>query len=90
MSRPTVFTVSSSGNEQVSNTTPMRCFSSARRFCGAPVTSSPNSETVPPSGSMRPRTVLMVVVLPAPLEPMKPTTLPAGTLRLTFSRSKPS
>ena len=28
----------------------------------------------------------MVVVLPAPLEPMKPTTLPASTLRSTPSQ----
>ena len=41
-------------------------------------------------GYMRPRMALMVVVLPAPFEPMKPTTLPAGTVRSTFRRSKPS
>ena len=90
MSLLTVSTVSSSGNEHVSNTTPMRCLSWARRFSGAPVTSSPKSEMEPPSGRMSPSIALMVVVLPAPLEPMKPTTLPAGTLREMPSRSKSS
>ena len=91
MSLPTEATVISSGNEQVSNTTPVRCLASLIALLPAcSPTFWPSSSMEPASGYMRPRMALMVVVLPAPFEPMKPTTLPAGTVRSTFRRSKPS
>jgi len=91
MSLPTEAMVISSGNEQVSNTTPVSCLASLTALpLACSPTFWPNSSMEPASGYTRPRMALMVVVLPAPFEPMKPTTLPCGTVRSTFCRSNPS
>ena len=50
----------------------------------------PNRRTAPSSAAMIPKAALMVVVLPAPFDPMKPTTQPGSTARLTPESSKSS
>ncbi len=44
---------------------------------------SPNTVARPPLGAMRPVSILMVVVLPAPLGPRNPKMLPASTANET-------
>jgi hypothetical protein len=54
-------------------------------------TSKPAMRAVPALGGMKPASMRMVVDLPAPLGPRKPTTSPRATVKLTSSTAvKPS
>jgi len=57
------------------------CASPARamRCASIPVMSCPASSTLPPRGLIMPEMARMVVVLPAPLEPISVTSRPFGT-----------
>ena len=59
----------------------MRVFSRSARSC----ISSPSTRTVPLVGGKMPSSMRMVVVLPAPFGPRKPTISPGATSRLTPS-----
>src|SRR5690625_933114 len=52
-----------------------------RRAC--PSSTAPSMETVPACAPSTPRMMRMVVVLPAPLPPTKPVSLPRSTLKVT-------
>ena len=52
-------------------------------WAGYPVMSLPLKNTVPPAGFSSPLTARRVVVLPAPLAPIRQTILPAGTSKET-------
>src|SRR5262245_54670342 len=54
---------------------------------GSAVGSFPNTRIDPSAARSNPRTCLMRVVLPAPLTPTSPKTVPRGTLRRTLSRA---
>ena len=56
----------------------------ARRSCGraTPSSRSPSNEISPATGLSRPEMVRSVVVLPAPLVPMRVTTWPSSTVKL--------
>jgi len=86
---PTSHTRQVSGKAQVSSTMPMRDLMASSAALPQ-VTGCPNRRTVPASAAMMPRIALMVVVLPAPFDPMKPTTQPGSTARLTPESSKSS
>ncbi len=47
--------------------------------------SKPATRPVPEVGASRPVSILIVVVLPAPLGPRKPKISPSGTWKLTWS-----
>src|SRR5579875_2520349 len=55
-----------------------------RRRCRALI-GSPRQCTIPASSSVRPNTARIVVVLPAPFGPRKPTICPAGTVKVRWS-----
>ena len=61
--------------------------SRARLWVGIPLTSLPMSRTDPLVGVTTPQTALNRVVLPAPLGPISPTTLPWSTARETSLRA---
>src|SRR5690606_2285956 len=61
--------------------TPWRTRVAGRR----PVRSTPPTRTAPASGRCTPLTRLSVVVLPDPFGPMRPSSVPAGTVKLTPS-----
>jgi hypothetical protein len=50
-------------------------------WAGTPLRGLPSKRTLPEVGFRRPESVLSVVVLPAPLVPMRVTTWPASTLK---------
>ncbi len=52
---------------------------------GSATTSWPSTVAVPPSGGKKQLSIFMVVVLPAPLGPMKPSTSPLLTANETSS-----
>src|SRR5579875_194856 len=58
-----------------------------RRFTsmGCSITSKPQTRAVPPVGARKPAIIRMVVDLPAPLGPRKPSTSPRPTAKLTSS-----
>ena len=49
--------------------------------------SRPNTRTVPDWALSKPRMCLIIVVLPAPLPPIRPNTPPRGTVSETSSRA---
>ena len=52
---------------------------------GSATGSAPKTRTEPASALSKPSTCLMSVVLPAPLAPTSPNTMPRGNVRLTLS-----
>ena len=73
-------------NGQVSRTAPILPFTRWQVAASALMSNgSPNSTTRPASSGMSPSRARMVVVLPAPFAPTKPTMLPAGTRKSTRS-----
>src|SRR4030042_1018983 len=54
-------------------------------FRGSRAGSNPQTLTVPEVGSVRPRSISIVVVFPAPFGPRKPKTSPSATERLRLS-----
>src|SRR5207247_5432299 len=63
---------------EASSIAPTTVAGAATRANGCPATSAE-----PEGGRTRPRTIRMVVVLPAPLGPRKPVTVPHGTAQLS-------
>ena len=57
-------------------------------YAGRLVTSRPSKSTWPADAVTRPVTVLATVDLPAPLEPTRATTPPAGTRNETSNRAR--
>ena len=57
----------------------------ARARRSMPSSRLPSTSTSPPLGSIRPRIMRASVVLPQPLSPTTPSTLPAGTEKFTSS-----
>src|SRR5260370_40249970 len=55
----------------------------ARTPAGSATGSRPKTRTEPACARSKPRTCLMSVVLPAPLTPTRPKTMPRGSVRLT-------
>ena len=49
------------------------------------LTGLPSTVADPPVGRTRPRSIAMIVVLPAPLGPIRPATVPDGTANDTWS-----
>ena len=72
--RITLATVASGNGTPACDWKPMRCFISMSSFSG----SRPSTRISPPSGTCRPTRQRSAVVLPAPLRPSRPTTLPFG------------
>ena len=74
-------TVRSGSRLSVCGATPIDCFIFLR-LCEM---SCPNTSILPSSGITRPRIILMVVVLPAPLGPKRAMHFPSSTIRLKES-----